>query len=96
MTGDSRRTSGLLAGHIACLVADGALLAWTLALWWRPSTAKVLALHKALPWAADSCAGATFLGVAVPFVIAGAILALALASSGRHRATGFSRSPHCC
>jgi hypothetical protein len=91
MTADTEQRASRAAhpvvGHIACLAADVALLAWTVAVWWRPSGAKVLSLHRALPWAADPCYGATLLGVAAPLAIAGAILVLALSlrASPDHR-----------
>ena len=72
---------------VACLVADAALVIWTLALWWKPSRAEISTMHRALPWAADSCFGATFLGVAITLVIAVAILAIAM-SIGSERVQG--------
>jgi hypothetical protein len=86
------RASHPATGYVACLVADAALVTWTVAVWWRPSIAKTLLLHRALPWAADRCYGATLLGVAAPFAIAAAILVLALSlrASSDHRILAFA------
>jgi hypothetical protein len=70
------RHARAIAGFVACLVVDAALVIATLALWWPPSQNKQRALHRGFPWAADGCGSATFLGIALPLVIACAVLVL--------------------
>jgi hypothetical protein len=70
------RPARAAVGYLACLVIDVALVWWTLAIWRWASKPETAWLRRGMPWAFDSCSGATFLGIAMPLTIASAVLVL--------------------